>query len=64
MTMFSQKAPFDLTEFLGKPATPEARRLRASLRRKHWLPGVQAEGNALVPPASPSKAPKAGGKGE
>ena len=30
MTMFSQKAPFDLTEFLGKPATPEARRLRVA----------------------------------
>lgn len=33
MTMFSQKAPFDLTEFLGKPATAEARRLTAAQRR-------------------------------
>ena len=33
MTMFSQKAPFDLTEFLSKPATAEARRLTAAQRR-------------------------------
>lgn len=33
MTMFSQKAPFDLTDFLSKPATPEARRLATVQRR-------------------------------
>lgn len=60
MTMFSQKAPFDLTEFLGKPATPEACRLRASLRRKHWLPGSRSDEIAKSQP----NVPKAGGKGE
>lgn len=33
MTMFSQKAPLDLTEFLSKPATTGARRLTATRRR-------------------------------
>ncbi len=54
MTMFSQKAPFDLTEFLSKPATPEARRLTAAQRR--FVPS-SIEKVIATPEAKPKSKP-------
>ncbi len=54
MTMFSQKAPFDLTEFLSKPATPEARRLTAAQRR--FVPS-SIEKVTATPEAKPKSKP-------
>lgn len=62
MTMFSQKAPFDLTEFLNKPATAEARRLTAAQRR--FVPSSieKLAAAAEARPKSKPGSPKSGAK--
>ena len=48
MTMFSQKAPFNLADFLSKPASGEARRLMLAAKRKFPASAEVPEEDATI----------------
>ena len=55
MTMFSQKEPFNLADFLAEPVSKEALRHMADRRRKRsWI----TSRDKAAAPAAPSDAPQ------
>ncbi len=48
MTMFSQKTPFNLADFLGAPASINARRQSSMHKRKLPMQADTPEGDAVI----------------
>lgn len=52
MTMFSQKEPLNLAEFLAQPASKDALRLMADRRRRRGLATLREKTIATTVPAA------------